>query len=86
MQTADLLHSITACWPKLAIPCGQWLSQRLHLAEEVMIEGRRLQILEQVCVTSAVADVSGLWGFRACDSTMPESVLDFDCPKGCRLR
>lgn len=61
MQTADLIHSITACWPKLAIPCGQWLSQRLHLAEEVVIEGRRLQILEQVCVTSAVADISGLW-------------------------
>ena len=59
MQAADLLNSLTACWPRLAAPCGQWLSQRLHLAEEVQIEGRRFQIVSQVCA-AVVHDVPEL--------------------------
>ena len=48
MQVADLLSAFTTCWPRVATPCSQWLAQRLHLAEEVVIEGRRFQILQQV--------------------------------------
>lgn len=48
MSLADLLETLTSCLPAGVAPYALWAAHRLTSIENVVLEGRRFQVLKLV--------------------------------------